>query len=99
MATLLFADFLPKLEAPSWRPASCYSRGDGAGRKNGRCSEHGSSKKAAGEEVQRLPAGCAGMGDLAAVCSPSVRFPLVMPAQKASATTFASRPPALKPLR
>ena len=39
------------------------------------------------------------MDDLAAVCSPSVRFPLVMPAQKASATTFASRPPALKPLR
>ena len=50
-------------------------------------------------EVQRLPAGCAGMGDLAAVCSPPVRFPLVMPAQKAFATTFASRPPALKPLR
>jgi len=49
--------------------------------------------------VQRLPAGCAGMGDLAAVCSPPVRFPLVMPTQNASATTFASRPPALKPLR
>ena len=56
-------------------------------------------QKAAGEEVQRLPADCAGMDDLAAVCSPSVRFPLVMPAQKASATTFASRPPTLKPLR
>ena len=49
-------------------------------------------------EVQRLPAGCAGMGDLAAVCSPPVRFPLVMPAQNAFATTFASHPPTLKPL-
>ena len=58
-----------------------------------------SSKRDVPLEVQRLPAGCAGMGDLAAVCSPPVRFPLVMPAQKAFATTFASRPPALKPLR
>ena len=55
-------------------------------------------EKAAGEEVQRLPAGCAGMGDLAAVCSPPVRFPLVVPDQNAFATTFASRPPARKPI-
>ena len=50
------------------------------------------------EEVQRLPARCAGMGDLAAVCSPPVRFPLVVPDQNAFATTFASRPPARKPI-
>ena len=49
-------------------------------------------------EVQRLPTGCAGMGDLAAVCSPPVRFPLVVPDQNAFATTFASRPPARKPM-
>ena len=53
---------------------------------------------AAGEEVQRLPAGCADMGDLTAVCSPPVRFPLVIPDQNAFATTFASRLPARKPI-
>ena len=59
----------------------------------------GTSKKVDTKlEVQRLAAGCAGMGDLAAVCSPPVRFPLVMPAQNAFATTFASRPTALKPM-
>ena len=53
---------------------------------------------AAGEEVQRLPGGCADMGDLTAVCSPPVRFPLVVPDQNAFATTFASRPPTRKPI-
>ena len=55
-------------------------------------------EEAAGEEVQRLPADCADMGDLTAVCSPPVRFPLVVPDQNAFATTFASRPPARKPI-
>ena len=50
------------------------------------------------EEVQRLPRGCAGMGTLAAVHSPPVRFPLVIPDQNAFATTFASRPPTRKPM-
>ena len=68
------------------------------GRPDTRALVSGTSKSGAPLEVQRLPAGCAGMGDLAAVCSPPVRFPLVVPDQNAFATTFASRPPARKPI-
>ena len=50
------------------------------------------------EEAQRLPRGCAGMGMFAAVHSPPVRSPLVIPDQNAFATTFASRPPTRKPM-
>ena len=80
---------------PSYYFPSSYKEGHAHER---RIPRAGGVKKAAGEEVQRLSAGCADMGDLTAVCSPPVRFPLVIPDQNAFATTFASHPPIQKPM-